>query len=285
MKKKSSISFIAIVILSFISNESLAYSKTYLEDSLLAIDINYILEKFDENTAILSLNEKNAFLDSIGIVCISNKDTNTLYKALIKKIDCGERSVLILEDLPGRYLRNNSELLYRQLEQYLSKSFIKYCLEFYPNINFELTFFYRHLFRMDQRFKLMAQDFRDNKSILDSLRFLSQTQDSITESVLENLFCNYGIPSFADVGPESNNLMIFLAHLSPDFVFRHISTVQMMILNHDLFTSTQSFEFVVDKALHRKYGFTIYYTIWNKHSPKINDEEELKKIKTTLRII
>jgi hypothetical protein len=265
--------------------ESTVYAKTNLDDSVLVSNIAEMLDTFERNTSHLSSAEKNVTLDSIAALYISKNDTSALIEVLIKKIDLGERSVLLLEDFAGRSLRLSSPLLYNKLENHLNKSFIQYCLEFYPNINFELTFLYRHLFRMDQRYKLLAQDFPDSKVILDSLRHLSEKQDSLTEAVLGNLFYTHGIPTFEDVGPESNNLMIFLAHVSPDFVIRHIGKIQTMMLNNELISTIQSFEFVIDKALHKKYGITIYNTVWNKHSPKINDDKELKRIKTTMNII
>jgi hypothetical protein len=284
MYKELSKIILAAVMFSIVSIESKMLSETNLDDGLLELSVNTIIEKLDVNNSTFSLIEKTSFLDSIALLCISKNDTIGLYDVLVKKIDLGERSVLLLEDFSGRFLRSNSPSLYNRLENYLNWSFIQYCKDFYPNINLELTFLYRYLFRMDQRFKLSAQDFKENKAVLDSLRHLSQSQDSITEVILDNLFNNYGIPTFEDVGPESNNLMIFLTHLSPDFVFRHIGKVQIMILNKELYTSVESFEFVVDKALHRKFGLTIYNTVWNKHSPKVNDDVELSKIKTTLRI-
>lgn len=229
-----------------------------------------------------SMNTVNALI----IKSKREKEDKDLVTFLMGKVDLGCRDIMILEDSNGIYLRQNHPDLYKQLEQHLSQKFIAYCQKYFPHINMELTLVYRYLERFDQRYLMLAQglSYPNDRKKLDSLRILFSNQDTVSETMLENIFETYGIPGIKDVGPEVNGVSTFFLHLSPKFVFKWIGALQRGIKDKRISISEGEFEFIVDKTLHKCCHKMIYGTSWSKYSPLVKDPKEVKRIKEKLGI-
>src|SRR5690554_553462 len=210
-------------------------------------------------------------------------DQNVIYFTFAK-ISLGLHDILILEDTIGSYLRVNYSNEYKELEVRINSEFIKYCSVFYPNIDLELTFIYRYLHRLDQRYKQQFSLYENDHKSLDSLKKLSIAQDSFTETVLGNIFERHGIPGITEVGPEVNVVEVFFLHLNPKFVFKYLPDLQKGIEDKRIFISDEGLEFIVDKSLHKCCKKTIYGTSWSKYSPLVQDSEEVERIKREIGI-
>lgn len=264
------------------SQKEFKISEKYINMYESGKSLNKITKKLKKEN-IGQIETLNVFNQIIKNAKKSGDDQAVIYFTF-SKIDLIPYEILILEDTIGIYLRENYPQEYKKIENKANASFINYCSEYYPNINLELSFIYRYLHRLDQRYKQLILFYKNDQKSLDSLKDLSTSQDSITETILDNIFTKNGVLGIHEVGPQANVIGIFFLHLSPQFVFKYLPDLQEAIKNKRIFISDKEFEFIVDKSLHKCCNKTIYGTVWSKYSPRVHDLKEIESIKEKIGI-
>lgn len=219
--------------------------------------------------------------DSLILRAGKDADYDYCFDLTIAKVRNGAIYIGVLEDAVANVIKLWSSEKYKELERVVNEEFIKISEKYYPDINLELAFTIRRLFRLDQRAKLKTF-YKNNTLIMDSLRRISIRQDSITEIILGQIFEEYGYPGISLVGQESGSCYIMMLHVSADFAIKHMHLVQEAINSKDLYADL---DFLVEKTLHKCCQKTIYgTTFWSKYSPQVIDPEEIKKLKELLKI-
>lgn len=239
--------------------------------------INYIAKEKGD----LHAYQIDPLFDTLAIKAKNNKDYDACFDFTLAKIDNGCLEPMVLEDEIGTFFRTNYPERYNKMELMANKQFAEKSLQYYPNINLELAFTIRYLFRLDQRTKLVAFADHDQKTI-DSLIIIAKQQDSITEKVLKNIFETYGYPGLSLIGVATSDVFILMHHLSTEFQIKYIHLLQDAILKKELYAN--SFDFLVDKILHKCCNKTIYGSTWSKFSPLTTDPDEIKRLKDLLKI-
>lgn len=240
-----------------------------------------IVAYLNENSKSLKKDELYSIYDSLVLTAHKKADFDASFDFTIGKIENGYVHIMVLEDSIASFFRSHHPDKYQSLEQAVNKKFVEKSLKFFPNINLELAFTIRHLFRLDQRTKLPSFNQNDKKT-LDSLRLLSMQQDSITEYVLGSIFENYGYPGLSLIGEESSSVYVLMLHLGTEFQIKYVHLVQEAILKKQLYSDLN---FLVDKILHKCCNKTIYGTMWSRYSPVTSDPNEVKKLKDLLKIL
>lgn len=240
-----------------------------------------IVNHLNQKRGTLKIVELYSIYDSLILTAQQNEDYNVCFDFTMGKIDIGFTDVMVLENPLGVIFRLQYPEKYQKLEQAVNKKFVEKSLKSFPDINLELAFTIRHLFRYDQRTKLPSLTITD-KNTLDSLRVISIEQDSITEKVLKNIFEVYGYPGLSLIGLEAGNVYVLMLHLGTEFQINYVHLVQEAILKKELYADLN---FLVDKILHKCCNKTIYGTIWSRYSPLTTDPEEIKELKKILNIL
>lgn len=285
---KNRVLYCILTLVVFIGNYS--FSQTYPLQKILhecselykrGKEANKVIQYLNQERETLKIIELYSIYDSLIQTAQKNEDYNGCYDFIMGKIDLGYDDVMLLENPLGVVFRLHYPEKYQQLEQAVNKKFVEKSLKYFPDINLELAFTIRHLFRYDQRTKIATYAGNDKKTI-DSLRVLAIQQDSITEKVLKNIFDTYGYPGLSLVGTVTNDIYIIMLHLGTDFQIEYIHLVQEAIINKEL---QVEIDILADKILHKCCNKTIYGTIWSKYSPLTTDPDEVKKLKELLRIL
>lgn len=240
-----------------------------------------IVNHLNQKRGSLKIVELYAIYDSLIVQAQQNEDYDGCFDFTMGKIDIGDDDVMLLENSLGVIFRLHYPEKYHKMEQAVNKKFVEKSLKSFPDINLELAFTIRHLFRYDQRTKLPSFTIEDKKT-LDSLRLLSMNQDSITEKVLKNIFDTYGYPGLSLIGTATNDIYVLMHHLGTDFQVKYIHLLHDAVLKNEL---SVDLRFLIDKILHKCCNKTIYDTPWSKHSPLVTDPDEVKKLKELLKIL
>lgn len=238
--------------------------------------IKYISKK----SKTISENELHSLYDSLILKAVKESNFDYCFNLTLGKIKSGYTHVMVLEDSIANIIKLHSLEQYRMLEETVNREFITKSLKYYPTINFELAFTIRHIFRLDQRAKLKLFDTK-NESIIDSLRKIATTQDSITEIALSQIFTDYGYPGLSLVGEEASSCFLLMLHVDSKFCIQYIHLLQKAIEDKQLYADLN---FLIDKTLHKCCGKTIYGTIWTKYSPLVTDPVEVENLKKLLKI-
>lgn len=280
--------FFYCILLAFIFNYS--FSQTEYQTKLLheckqlykqGKKSSEVVDYLTQEKGVLKVYQLFTIYDSLALTAKKNNDYGTCFDFVMAKIDNGYIDVMTLEDSIGAFFRTQYPEKYLKMEQAVNKQFTDQSLKYYPNINLELAFTIRHLFRYDQRTKLLTYSTKDT-TMLDSLRIVSIEQDSITEKMLKNIFDTYGYPGLSLIGTATSDVYVLMLHLGTEFQIKYVHLVQDAILNKQLYADLN---FLVDKILHKCCNKTIYGTIWSKYSPVISDPNEVKKLKNLLKIL
>lgn len=240
-----------------------------------------IISYMTEEKGDLKVYQLYPLFDSLALTAKNNEDYDACFDFVMAKIDNGCIDPMVLENSLGTFFRTHYPEKYHKMELAANKQFVEKSLKYYPDINLELAFTIRHLFRYDQRTKQPFLYDKDN-SKNDSLITLSREQDSITQKVLKNIFDMYGYPGLSLIGTATADVYILMFHLGTDFQIEYIHLVQEAIINKQLYAEI---DVLADKILHKCCNKTIYGTIWSKHSPLVTDPDEVKKLKELLKIL
>jgi len=260
-------------------NQDLLYKYYSLYDKKVPSEklISYI----KKSSKSIEQHRLDPIYDSLILRACKGADYDYCFELTIAKVRNGFVHIIVLEDSIANVIKSYSPEKYKILEKVVNEEFIKNSEKYYPDINLELAFTIRQLFRLDQRAKLKAFYYKNNKLILDSLRRISNKQDSITEIILEQIFDEYGYPGISLVGIEASSCYIMMLHVSADFAIKYMHLVQEAINSKELYADL---DFLVDKTLHKCCQKTIYGTLWSKYSPLVTDPDEIKQLKTLLNI-
>ncbi|MBN9294464.1 MAG: hypothetical protein J0G96_10840 [Flavobacteriia bacterium] len=240
-----------------------------------------IISYIEKSSKSIDQHKLEPIYDSL-ILCAC-KDANYDYclDLTLAKVRNGYLHIMVLEDSIANVIKSWSPEKYKMLERVVNEEFIRNSQKYNPDINLELAFTIRHLYRLDQRTKLRIF-YKANEPILDSLRKIAIKQDSITEAMLGQIFDEYGYPGISLVGGiDAGSCYIMMLHVSADFAIKYMRLVQEAINSKELYADL---DFLVDKTLHKCCQRTIYGTLWSKYSPLVTDPEEIKKIKALLNI-
>lgn len=285
--KESVLCFI-LALITLVANYS--FSQTDYQQKLLhecndlykqGKDIDKIVSHLNQERGTLKIYELFPIYDSLILTAQKSEDYDACFDLIMAKIDNGYDDVMVLENSIGTFFRTHSPEKYHKMELAANKQFAEKSLKYYPDINLELAFTIRHLFRYDQRTKIATYAEHDKKTI-DSLSIIAIQQDSITEKVLKNIFDTYGYPGLSLIGTASSNVYILMFHLGTDFQIEYVHLVQEAIISKELYATI---DVLADKILHKCCNKTIYGTIWSKHSPLTTDPDEVKKLKELLRLL
>lgn len=240
-----------------------------------------IISYMTEEKGDLKVYQLYPLFDSLALTAKNNEDYDACFDFVMAKIDNGCIDPMVLENSLGTFFRTHYPEKYHKMELAANKQFAEKSLKSFPDINLELAFTIRHLFRHDQRTKIATYADHDKKTI-DSLILIAIEQDSITEKVLKNIFDTYGYPGLSLIGTATADVYILMFHLGTDFQIEYVHLVQEAIINKQLYAEI---DVLADKILHKCCNKTIYGTIWSKHSPLVTDPDEVKKLKELLKIL
>lgn len=213
----------------------------------------------------------------------SQKQYDTAFEFLKRKVFSGETNFNILEDSIGVYYAKNKPNLYSQLERIVDSVVIQKSAVFSSTINLELVFTLRRMLRIDQRCKIqfdIALSNGGSDDFLDSLRIVSRKIDEAHEVLLTNIFDEYGYPGYNLVGYDASIAAVLFLHMSPDFMVNYIHLIDKSISDGQLHFNL---EFVIDKTLYLCCGKTIYGN-WSSKATLVTDIEERNLLFDMLKI-
>lgn len=282
---------ISIYILGFITDnfsqetnkslDSLLYKEVFKNGNLKFDNIDFKL--IDSLEQSFSKAERMEVYSKLVKIAYSQKQYDSTFEFLKRRVLSGETNFNILEDSIGVYYARNYPNLYSKLERIVDSVAIQKSTLFSQTINLELMFTLRRMLRIDQRYKIqfnVALTNGESVEYLDSLMLIARKNDEANEVILAQIFDEYGYPGYNIVGYDASIAAILFLHMSSEFMIKYIYLIDRAIKEGQLH---YNIEFVIDKTLYLCCRKSIYGN-WGNVTTLVTDSVERDSLLIMLKL-